>query len=189
MGWRKIVKVADVVCAYRYASYNAPSIAPHKWIVPAGILSDKSYEEDLTLAGITNTQLSAFLEMWLQSSAASSWDRATEVKANRTVNLRFNFLRGCFSIGSKADKCLRTGLTDQVEQDLGVVRLNWKIPSWIVTQQVGYPAVAQLLDHVIGNYRLCILKMSCTPNWVSWIVQLRKQTHHLQVLKGDIYSV
>ena len=133
--------------------------------------------------------MSAFLEMWLQSSAASSWDRAIEVKANRTVNLRLNFLRGSFSIGSKADKCLRTGPTDQVEQELGVVRLNWKIPSWIVTQQVGYPAVAQLLDHVIGNYRLCILKMSCTPNWVSWIVQLRKQTHHLQVLKRDIYSV
>lgn len=75
-----------------------------------------------------NSQLSAFFETWSQSSAAISCDLAAEVKAKRTVNFRLNSLRESSSSGSKEDKCLRTGPTDQVQQSLGDVGRNWKIP-------------------------------------------------------------
>lgn len=54
--------------------------------------------------------------------------RVAVVKASRTVNLRVNSFRDSLLSGSKEDKCFRTGATDQVQHDLGVVGLSSKIP-------------------------------------------------------------
>ena len=118
-----------------------------------------------------------------------SWDRAAEVKANRIVNLRLNVLKGSFSIGSKADKCLRTGPTDQVEQDLGVVGFNWKIPFMNRDTTGRLPSCCPTTGSCTWEIQALYTPSVCKLNWVSWIVQLRKLTHHLQVLKRDIYSV